>query len=106
MSYTKYRAVKTEIDGIRFDSKREANRYKELKLLEQTGVIRDLRLQVPYTLIEKSKYGREIRYIADFVYRENDAEVVEDVKGILTPVYRLKKRLMAERFGVVIKETR
>lgn len=103
--YNKYKAKKTVVDNITFDSKKEANRYCELKLLERVKVISNLQLQVPYILIPKSKYGRAIKYVADFVYEENNKIVIEDVKGVKTPVYRLKKRLMAERFGIVIKET-
>lgn len=102
---SKYKAEKTVVDDITFDSKKEANRYNELKLLERTNVVKDLRRQVPYVLIEKSKYGRSIRYLADFVYIENGETVVEDCKGVRTPVYRLKKRLMAEKFGILIRET-
>lgn len=106
ISYTpKYRNKKTSADGIRFDSKREANRYIELKLLERAGAIKDLRRQVPYVLINKSRYGRAIKYVADFVYYEYGKLVVEDVKGVRTPVYKLKKRLMAEVYGIEVKET-
>ena len=105
-SYTpKYRNKKTSVDGIRFDSKREANRYMELKLLERAGIIKGLKRQVPYILIDKSRYGRAIKYVADFVYYEDDKLVVEDVKGVRTPVYKLKKRLMAEVYGIEVKET-
>lgn len=102
---SKYRAVKTEIDGIMFDSKHEAARYQELRLLEQAGEISNLRLQVPFELIAKSKYGRSIKYVADFVYSRNGLTVVEDAKGMKTPVYRLKKRMMAEKYRIKIKET-
>ena len=102
---SKYGAIRTEIDGISFDSKREAARYQELRLLEQAGEIENLRLQVPYELIAKSKYGRSIKYVADFVYSRNGLTVVEDAKGVRTPVYRLKKRMMAEKYGIQIKET-
>lgn len=101
----KYHNSKTVIDGIRFDSKKEAKRYLELKILEKAGAIQDLKRQVPYVLINKSRYGRAIKYVADFVYLENGQLVVEDVKGVRTPVYKLKKRLMAERFGIEVKET-
>lgn len=103
---TKYHAIKTEVDGITFDSKKEAKRYQELKRFEQLGLIKDLELQVPYVLIEKSEYGREIKYKADFVYfdRKNNTKVVEDVKGVKTPVYKLKKRIMAEKYGIEIQE--
>lgn len=72
MNRSKYRAIKTCIDGIMFDSKKEANRYCELCLMERAGVITDLQLQVPFVLVEKSKYGREIKYVADFTYIENE----------------------------------
>lgn len=102
---SKYRAVKTEVDNIMFHSKKEAQRYKELKLLEQVGEITNLRLQVPYELIAKSKYGMPIRYIADFVYDENGNEIVEDAKGYRTDIYKIKRRLMAEKYDIKIKET-
>lgn len=103
--YNKYKAKKTVVDNITFDSKKEANRYYELKLLERAKVISNLQLQVPYILIPKSKYGSAIKYVADFVYEENNQVIIEDVKGVKTPVYRLKKRLMEEQFGIAIKET-
>lgn len=102
---SKYHNSKTVIDGIRFDSKKEANRYMELKLLERAGVIKELRRQVPYVLINRSRYGRAIKYVADFVYYEGDKLIVEDVKGVRTPVYKLKKRLIAEMYGIEIRET-
>ena len=105
MNYSKYRAQKCVIDGITFDSKKEAARYHELRLLERAGEIRNLRLQVPYVLLPKSRYGREIKYIADFVYFENNDIIIEDVKGVRTAVYKLKKRKMAEKYGIVIRET-
>lgn len=105
MSYNKYHAIPTLVDGIRFDSKKEAKRYQELKLLEKAHEIRELKLQVPFVLIEKSKYGREVTYIADFTYYEGDKFIVEDVKGVKTSTYRVKKRLVAEKYGIKIKET-
>lgn len=104
MYYSKYRAKKVELDGRKFDSKKEAQRYCELKLLERAGEIRELKCQVPFTLIPKSEWGREIRYYADFTYYDkNDNYIVEDVKGVKTDVYRLKKRLCDE-LGVHIRE--
>lgn len=77
-------------------------------MLQRANKIENLRLQVPFVLIDKSKYGRQIKYIADFVYydKELKQEVVEDTKSeaTKTPVYRLKKRLMAETYGIEIKE--
>ena len=105
---SKYRSIKTTVDDITFDSKKEAKRYQELKLLQRANKIENLRLQVPYVLIDKSKYGRQIKYIADFVYYDKELrqEVVEDTKSeaTKTPVYMLKKRLMQERYGITIKE--
>lgn len=102
---SKYHAKKTVLDGITFDSKKEAKRYLELKAMEKVGTIKNLQLQVPFILIEKSKYGRSIKYVADFVYNRNGSKVVEDVKGVKTPVYKLKKRLMAEKYGIIVLET-
>lgn len=101
----KYNAQKAVVDGITFDSKKEAKRYSELKLLVQSGVITNLRLQVPYILYSKSQYGGVRKYLADFVYIENGKEIVEDVKGHKTKEYSLKRRMMAEIHGIVIKET-
>lgn len=83
------------------------NRYVELTLLEKAKAIQDLKTQVSFPLIPKSKYGREIKYVADFTYYEDGKLVVEDTKSLATktPVYRLKKRLMAEKYNIVIKET-
>ena len=104
--HNKYFAKKTVVDGIRFDSRAEANRYCELKILLRAGVIKELRMQVPYVLIEKSKYGRKIVYKADFVYNEKGETIVEDVKSkpTMTGVYKLKKRMLAEKYGIEIKE--
>jgi len=102
---SKYHAKHVKIDGHDFPSLKEGKRYEELKLLQRAGEIQSLRLQEPYVLVEKSKYGRAIKYYADFVYRQNGETVVEDTKGFKTPVYKLKKRLMAEIYGIEIKET-
>ena len=100
---SKYGAKKTVVDGITFDSMAEAARYSVLKILQAGGLISDLRLQVKYDIAVNSK--KVCRYVADFVYSENGKEVVEDVKGMKTPVYNLKKKLMEAVFGVVILET-
>jgi hypothetical protein len=104
MRNNKYGNCKTTVDGITFDSHKEAVRYAELRLLEKGGVIRDLRRQERFEIVPKSRHGRALYYVADFVYVENDKTVVEDVKGVRTPIYRLKKRLVAERYGIEIKE--
>lgn len=100
---SKYGAKKTVIDGITFDSQAEAARYGVLKIVQVSGLITDLRLQVPYQITVNGK--KVCRYVADFVYSENGKEVVEDVKGMKTPVYNLKKKLMEAVFGVVIFES-
>ena len=102
---SKYHAQPVVVDGLRFDSKREAARWRELVLLEKAGEITDLWRQVPYVLIPKSDYGRAIVYKADFVYKTKaGVEIVEDAKGVKTDVYQLKKRLMAEVHGIIIQE--
>ena len=101
---SKYRAIKTVVDGITFDSRKEGGRYGELRLLEKAGVIEDLCLQPHFLLQEAySKNGRtvrEIEYIADFSYYdlEKDKFVVEDVKGLKTDVYRLKKKIFEYKY--------
>ncbi len=99
----KYGAVRTEVDGIKFHSKKEAARYLELKELQVSSAISDLRLQVPYKIIVNG--ALICRYIADFVYLQEGKEVVEDVKGRLTDVYKLKKKLMKACLGIDIYET-
>lgn len=109
----KYGNTKVVADGITFDSKAEHRRWCHLKLLERAGEIRDLQLQVPFELIpaQVSASGKKQRatvYLADFVYlRTKDGKVVvEDVKGAVTPEYRLKRKLMLERHGIEIQEVR
>lgn len=110
---SKYNSRKMIVDGITFDSKKEARRYEELKKMEQEGLIKGLQLQVPFELVPsftieidgKKKKRRNIRYIADFVYYENDNKVVEDVKGRKTDIYKLKKKLFEYKYKVTIKET-
>lgn len=111
---SKYRNKKVTVDGILFDSMREARRYGELMLLQKGGYISDLRLQVPYELIpnQRDSSGKviehKVRYIADFVYWDNQKKqtVVEDVKSeaTKTDVYRLKKKLMLMVHGIRVAE--
>lgn len=95
--------------GITFDSKREADRYLVLKGMEEDRLIEDLRRQVRYELVPAfdvdGRHYRPVYYVADFVYVEDGEEVVEDVKGMVTDVYRLKSKLFARRYGKAIKET-
>ena len=96
---SKYNAKKTVVDGIEFDSAKEAKRYAKLRALEDAGKIQGLRLQVPFELLpsfecDGVKY-RGMKYVADFVYYRDGKVVVEDCKGFKTAEYKLKKKLMA-----------
>ena len=117
----KYGAKKTEVDGILFDSAKEARRWAELKLLERAGEIKDLFRQMPFTLIpaqrdDKGKViERPVKYVADFVYWERNikdgcpgwVKVIEDAKSPATKAnkeYILKRKLMLWRYGIRIRE--
>lgn len=93
----KYGNRKTIVDGIKFDSKAEAERYKELRMMEQSGVITDLKCQPKFqlipTFVKDGKTFRGITYIADFSYIQDGRTVVEDVKGYKTEVYKLKRKM-------------
>ncbi|HJJ07616.1 MAG TPA: DUF1064 domain-containing protein [Clostridiaceae bacterium] len=93
----KYRNKKVIVDEKEFDSKREGNRYKELKLLERAGEIKDLELQPRFLLQDSFKKNgrtfRKIEYVADFKYIENGKTIVEDVKGMQTDVFKLKHKI-------------
>ena len=103
MIRTKYGAVKTVIDGIKFDSKKEAKRYQDLRLLERSGEIESLELQPRYDLIVN---GVNIGfYKADFRYWRGCKQIIEDVKGMRTATYQLKKKLIAAIYGIEILET-
>lgn len=100
----KYGNVRTEVDGIKFHSRKEAARYEVLRDMQAAGSITNLRLQVPFRLLVNDKLV--CRYISDFVYTNTDgAEIVEDVKGRLTDVYKLKKKLMKACLNIDILET-
>ena len=126
-SRAKYGNRKAVVDGISFDSKKEAQRYTELKTLEKAGKITGLQLQREFELIpaqrehtneiyEKGpKKGRfkpgkllecKCSYVADFVYwdLENNCMVVEDAKGMRTKEYIIKRKLMLYKYGIKIKE--
>ena len=108
---TKYNNKITELDGIKFHSRKESLRYSQLKLYEKGGLIANLRLQVAYELIPKlvinNKTERAIKYVADFVYTDavNKCEVVEDVKGMITDIFKIKYRLMKQIHNIDIKIT-
>lgn len=105
---TKYHNIPTTIDGIRFDSHKEANRFYQLRLMERAGEISNLRRQVEYELIpaQKTPAGRAVRpvkYVADFVYDDHGKTVVEDVKGVKTREFKIKSKLMLWRYGIVVE---
>lgn len=108
MQYNKYRNKKVIIDGIKFDSKKEGDRYKELKQMEAQGIITGLSLQKTYELQPKYKLNdksvRSITYKADFTYQRNGETIVEDVKGMKTDVYKIKKKLFEFKYKTEIRE--
>ena len=119
-SGNKYRSKKIEVDGIVFDSKKEANRYHELNLLEKAGEIQNLQRQVKYILIPAQRepdiigkrggrkpgklIEKECSYYADFVYQEDGKTIVEDTKGMRTTEYIIKRKLMLFIHGIRIQE--
>lgn len=120
----KYGNKKITVDGVTFDSKKEYARFWDLSMLERAGAIQDLQRQVPFVLIpaqyeeyerfspktgKRLKDGRrmverECTYIADFVYLQDGAQVVEDTKGMRTKDYIIKRKLMLYLHGIKIHE--
>jgi len=98
---SKYSAIKTTVDDVKFDSKKEAARYGALKILNKARHISKPIMQYEFSL------GTGISYRADFVYFDylKREWIVEDVKGMRTPEYKLKKKLLEEQTGIKIKET-
>ena len=111
---SKYRNKKVLVDGVAFDSKKEAKRYRELKLMEDAGMISRLERQVKFDLLPNQKdpdgkvIERKVQYIADFVYEKNGKIIVEDVKGYRDGgayrVFVIKRKLMLYRFGLHVIE--
>lgn len=96
--YGNHRAV---VDGINFASRREANRYSELRLLERTGAIKNLQTQVRFPLEVNGTIVTH--YVADFVYDEKGEGVVEDAKGWATDVFKLKAKIFKAIYGKEIR---
>jgi hypothetical protein len=98
-SKSKYKNIKTVVDGIKFDSKKEANRYSELKMLEKAGIIEELELQPSFIICNRVKWNGRTwgtrKYKADFKYYDNTFKrmTVEDTKGTITPLYSLKRQI-------------
>lgn len=119
---SKYGNKKAKANGKVFDSRRERGRYYTLQTLEKAGEISDLRMQVPFEIIPaiyetvevqlktKTKQVQKLvqraaHYVADFVYKDKDGNiVVEDSKGYRTKEYELKKKMMRAFLGITIKE--
>lgn len=112
MAYgNKYHNTKVIYNGLKFDSKKEMQRYKDLELLESTDYICNLELQKKFLLQEgytnaKGKKIRPIYYIADFYYYDyiDNKWIVEDTKGVRTEVYKLKKKLFEYKYNLTIDE--
>lgn len=104
----KYRNVKTEVDGLKFDSKKEAKRWIELKQLLDAGRISNLMRQVMFQLVPQvvldGRKQQPVKYVADFQYQLGDQIIVEDVKGFKTPEYRMKRKMMKAFLGIEVQE--
>ena len=99
----KYNAKKTEVDGRVFDSRAEARRYSELCLMEKAGEIDDLQCQPVFDIVINGKHI--CNYFADFHYIDKSgSQIVEDVKGVKTAVYKLKKRMVEAAYNIKITE--
>ena len=97
------------MDGIRFDSKKEASRYSQLKIRLKLGEIGLLELQKPFLLIEANDTERKCEYIADFVYWDikTGKQIIEDVKSDMTrklPSYIMKRKLLKDKYNIEIQE--
>lgn len=106
---SKYNSRKVVVDGIEFDSKKEAKRFRELCLLEKAGKITELERQVKFELIPSQRIDgkvveRACTYVADFVYKQDGRQIVEDTKGFKTKDYIIKRKLMLWVHGIQIKE--
>lgn len=110
MPYRKYHNTKIDTEYGRFDSKKELKRWEHLKQLEADGQIQDLMRQVPFELVPHHRDAdgrvieRAVMYYADFTYMVDGVLIVEDAKGVKTPEYVIKRKLMLDRLGIRIKE--
>lgn len=106
----KYSNQKTEIDGIKFDSKAEARYWLHLQIRLKAGEIKNLRRQVVYELAPAVEIGGRmrppLRYIADFVWEEGGKTITADTKGAVPDAYRIKRHLMKSVHGIDIMEIR
>lgn len=91
----KYNNKIVKINGQSFDSEGEYTRYKELEILERVGLIKDLKRQVRIKIINKP----DVYYVADFVYKEDGKLIVEDFKGYVTEVFKLKSKIIRSKLN-------
>jgi hypothetical protein len=103
MRFTKYGNKKKAVNGITFHSKKEADRYLDLLLLEKCGKIECLMLQLAFPIIINDI--KVFTYKCDFRYVENGEIIIEDVKGFKTAIYKLKKKCVEAQYGIKIRET-
>jgi hypothetical protein len=105
---SKYGNEKVRVDGLKFQSVREAKHYVALKAMERTGMIASLQMQVPYVLVPSvilnGRKKPDLKYYADFFYVDKEGIHVVDVKGAKTAVYRIKKHLMKYQYNIEIEE--
>ncbi len=107
----KYKAKACVVDGIRFHSQREAARYLDLRLMEKAGEIRELELQPKFPLYVCRRQNGELVqfavYVADFRYREgrDGVLIVEDVKGVTTQAFAIKRRAFEAQYGLTLRLT-
>ncbi len=108
----KYRNVKTTVDGHTFDSKAEAARWQDLKLLERGGHIRGLERQVSFELAKSVKFAGAkraqpaLRLIVDFAYWEGRDRILEDVKGVVTTAFTIKRHVLKDLYGLDVRLTK
>ena len=106
---SKYGNKKIEVLGIKFDSKREARRYLDLKAMEAAGQIQNLQLQVKFLLLPSQRVDgkaveKPVYYVADFQYKQNGKTIVEDSKGHRTKDYILKRKMLLYFHGIQVRE--
>ena len=109
MTRSKYGAIKTMVDGITFDSNRESVRYRELRNMQRAGMVKNITLQPKFLLQDgyrrsDGKRIRAINYIADFKVEYPDGHIeIEDSKGIETPIFKIKRKLLEAKYDLILK---
>jgi hypothetical protein len=101
MRFSKYKAIKTIVDGITFASKREAYYYQLYSKMKESGLISELQLQPKFPFLYNNK--KQFTYVADFSFKDDKGLHIVDVKGVETPLFRLKKKLIEAQYGLKIE---